>query len=195
MTAQDIIKNFTIERVSKTAAVFNIEKLDWMNGMYIRALSSNEFAERSLPFLSEGLPASVKRPLDGAYLDNILPLVQERAKTLAELPALVDFFFLDDINYDLGTLLGKLETGQAASVLHKSIPVLAGLADWKSEPMEAAIRPLVDQIGLKAGLFFGVIRAAVTGRNASPPLFQTMEVLGRIRCMERLQRALAKLTS
>jgi glutamyl-tRNA synthetase len=158
-------------------------------------MNSNGFAERSLSFLSEGLPPSVKRPLDRAYLDDILPLVQERAKTLAELPALVDFFFLDDIVYDLAMLLGKLDKRQAVAVLQKSIPVLETLADWKSEPMEAAIRPLVDQLGLKAGLFFGVIRAAVTGRNASPPLFQTMEVLGRTRCMERLQRALAKLTS
>jgi glutamyl-tRNA synthetase len=107
----------------------------------------------------------------------------------------VDFFFLEDIFYDLATLLGKLDKGQAAAVLQNSIPVLERLADWKSEPMEAAIRPLVDQLGLKAGLFFGVLRAAVTGRNASPPLFQTMEVLGRTRCMTRLQQALAKLTS
>jgi glutamyl-tRNA synthetase len=107
----------------------------------------------------------------------------------------VDFFFMDEVDYDLPMLLGKLEKGQAVSVLQKSIPVLEQLGDWKHEPMEEAIRGLVEVVGLKAGPFFSVLRTAVTGRTASPPLFQTMEVLGKERCMLRLQNALARLTS
>ena len=78
-------------------------------------------------------------------------------------------------------------------MLRNSLSALESLQDWKTEPMESAVRPLTEHVGLKAGPFFGVLRVAVTGRTASPPLFQTMEVLGRERCMERLNEALKRL--
>lgn len=193
MSVEEIIKNFSIERISKTAAVFNMTKLEWMNGMYIRNLSPDSFAERCLPFVEKELPAQIKRPVDAGYLRQIAPLIQERAKTLSEVPQLVDFFFCDELDYDSTMLIGKLEKAQAAVVLEKSIEALKGLSDWLTEPMESAVRPLVEQMSLKAGPFFGVLRVAVTGRTASPPLFQTMEVLGRQKCMDRLIAASQKL--
>jgi glutamyl-tRNA synthetase len=189
MAVDDIIRDFSIERVSKTAAVFNITKLEWMNGMYIRSLSADEFAERSLPFLEQGLSEDVSRPLDAAYVRQIAPLVQERAKTLAEVTSLVDFFFTDRLEYELALLQGKLEKDQAATIVQRSLAALEKLESWKTAEMEAAIRPLAEELGLKAGPFFGVLRVAVTGRTASPPLFETMEVLGRERCLARLKAA------
>jgi glutamyl-tRNA synthetase len=193
MTVEEIIKNFSVERVSKTAAVFNMDKLEWMNGVYIRNLSPDSFVERSIPFVEQGLPQEVRRPIDTVYLRQIAPLIQERAKTLSEVPGLVDFFFRDKLDYDQAMLIGKLEKAQATAILEKSIVVLQGLSDWRTEPMESAVRPLAEAMSMKAGPFFGVLRVAVTGRTASPPLFQTMEVLGKEKCMSRLAAATGKL--
>ncbi len=195
MSVNDITRNFSIERISKTAAVFNIAKLEWMNGMYIRSISADEFTTRSLPYVEEGLPADVNRPLDVRYLRKIAPLVQERAKTLAEVPQLVDFFFMDSIDYDPTVLQGKLERQQAVVVLQNTLTALERLVNWEHEPMEAVVRPLAEELAVKTGPFFSVLRVAVTGRTASPPLFQTMEVLGREKCLVRLQQALRKITT
>ena len=193
MAVEEIVKHFSIERVSKTAAVFNLVKLEWMNGMYIRALRPDEFAARCLPFVDKYLAQEVKRPIDVNYLGKIAPLIQERARTLSEVPSLVDFFFTATVEYDRELLIGKLDSGQAADILSKSIALLQGATAWDAEEMEAAVRPLAGELGMKAGPFFGVLRVAVTGRTASPPLFQTMEVLGRDVCLARLAGALGKL--
>ncbi len=195
MNRQEIVANFSIERVSKTAAVFNKDKLEWMNGVYIRNLSIDDFTQRCLPFVERGLPAEVKRPIDAGYLKQISPLIQERAKTLSEVPKLVDFFFINELEYDATMLQGKLDKGQAVKVLQKSIAVLEQLKEWDTEVMENAVRPLAEELAMKAGPFFGVLRVAVTGRTASPPLFQTMAVLGKVCCMERLKAALQKIKS
>ena len=193
MTVEEIIKNFSIERVSKTAAVFNIAKLEWMNGMYIRALGPRDFSDRSLPFVERGLPTSVKRPIDAGYLTQIAPLVQERAKLLSEVPSMVDFFFSDVLEYESSLLPGKLEKRQAIDVLKKTLQALEGIEGWRAGDLETSVRPLAEGLGLKAGPFFTVLRVAITGRTASPPLFETMEVLGRDRCMARLKVALDRL--
>jgi len=193
MTVAEIVKNFSIERVSKTAAVFNRDKLEWMNGIYIRALGPQEFSARCLPYVERELPATVKRPIDAGYLERIAPLVQERAKTLSEVPSLVDFFFSDVLEYDSALLPGKLEQVQAIEVLKKTLQALDGIGIWAATDLEAAVRPLVEAMVLKAGPFFSVLRVAVTGRTASPPLFETMEVLGRERCIARLKAALDRL--
>ncbi len=195
MSRQEIITNFSIERVSKTAAVFNKDKLEWMNGVYIRNLNIDDFTARCLPFVERGLPPGVKRPVDAGYLKQIAPLIQERAKTLNEVPQLVDFFFVNELEYDTIMLQGKLDKSQAVKVIEKSIVVLEQLNEWDSEIMEKTIRPLTDELSMKAGPFFSVLRVAITGRTASPPLFQTMVVLGRVRCMERLKAALKKINS
>ncbi|MGA9047454.1 MAG: glutamate--tRNA ligase [Dehalococcoidia bacterium] len=195
MSRQEIITNFSIERVSKTAAVFNKDKLEWMNGVYIRNLGIDDFTARCLPFVERELSEEVKRPIDTAYLKQMAPLIQERAKTLNEVPQLVDFFFVSELQYDTIMLQGKLDKGQAVKVIEKSIVMLEQLKEWDPDIMEKAIRPLVDELGMKAGPFFGVLRVAITGRTASPPLFQTMAVLGRAHCLERLKTALQKINS
>ena len=88
---------------------------------------------------------------------------------------------------------GKLEEGQANVVLNKTLQALADIGGWRAGDLEAVVRPLADGLGLKAGPFFSVLRVAFTGRTASPPLFETMEVLGRERCMARLKAALDRL--
>lgn len=191
---QELIENFTLERVSKTAAVFNIEKLDWMNGLYIRNLSPEDFLRRSLPFLEKSLPPQVKRPLSTDYLKQIMPLIQERAKTLAEVPELVDFFFVDELDYDAGLLIGKGMSRQSAGqALETSLERLGKLEAFDTESLEELLRPLAVELGLKTGQLFGTLRVATTGRTAAPPLFQTMAVLGRELCLGRIEKALVGL--
>jgi len=193
LTKDEIVKHFSLERISKTAAVFNKDKLDWMNGVYLRGLSLEEFVQRAMPFLEKNLPAEISRPLDIGYVRQLGPLVQERARTLAEVPQLSEFFFANDLEYDTKLLLGKIDKAEAIKSLQASVARMEGLRDWDAASLEAVFRPLAEELKLKTGVFFGLLRVAVTGRTATPPLFQTMEVLGKERCLKRLKAALDKL--
>ncbi|MBL7208917.1 MAG: glutamate--tRNA ligase [Dehalococcoidia bacterium] len=189
----EIVKHFSLDRVSKTAAVFNRDKLDWMNGVYLRGLSLEEFTERATVFLERDLPPQVECLGEADYIRRIMPLVQERAKTLAEVPQLTEFFFVDRMEYDSGLLTATIGGDGAVGALQASLAKLEGLQNWDAASLEAVLRPLADELNLKTGVFFGLLRVATTGRTAAPPLFQTMEVLGRERCLERLKTALGKL--
>jgi glutamyl-tRNA synthetase len=193
LTPDEIVKHFSLERISTTAAVFNKDKLEWMNGVYLRGLSLEEFTRRAMSFLEKGLPSEVKRPLDVSYIGRIIPLVQERARTLAEVPQLSDFFFADKLEYEAGLLLGKIDKEEALKSLRVSADKMNDLKNWDAASLEAVFRPLADELKLKTGVFFGLLRVAITGRTAAPPLFQTMEVLGKERCLKRLKMALEKL--
>jgi glutamyl-tRNA synthetase len=182
-------QNFSLERISKVAAIFNLEKLNWMNGVYIRALTVEDLACRAMPFLEKGLSAGVKRPLDGDYVRKMMPLIQERAKTLAEVPLLADFFFFD-VEYDFNLLISKGMTRESTlNALDVSRERLSKLASFDAGSLEALLRPLAEELGLKTGQLFGALRTAVTGKVATPPLFQTMEVLGRERCLNCIKAA------
>ena len=194
MSQQELVENFSLERIGKTGAIFNREKLDWMNGVYIRGLSPENFVQRSLPFLDKGLPAEVKRPLSPDYLGQMLPLIQERAKTLTEVPDLVRFFFVDESDYDANLLIGKNMTlEQSLKVLEMSLDRLGKLQSFDIETLESLLRPLAVELGLKTGQLFGTLRVATTGRTAAPPLFQTMAVLGKEQCLRRIEAALDRL--
>lgn len=193
MSWEEIAKNFTLERISKNPAVFNKEKLDWMNGVYIRRLTLEEFTRRALPFLEKSLPPSLSRPLDWDYVCRIMPLIQDRARTLGEVADLTEFFFVEELDYEVRLLLEKLTPADATKSLQSTITHLEGLKAWDAVTLESVIRPLAGELGLKTGVYFGLLRVAVTGRTAAPPLFQTMEVLGKERCLQRFRAALAKL--
>ncbi len=193
MSREEIAKNFTLERVSKNPAVFNREKLDWMNGVYIRSLSLDEFIQRASPFLEKNLSSDISRPLDQDYVRRIMPLIQDRARTLGEVAHLTEFFFAEELDYEAKLFLEKLTPDEATKSLQTTIARLEGLQDWDAATLENLVRPLAEELQLKTGVYFGLLRVAVTGRTAAPPLFQTMEVLGKERCLKRLRAALAKL--
>ncbi|MFC2013292.1 glutamate--tRNA ligase [Chloroflexota bacterium] len=215
MSQEELVKSFSLERVSKTAAIFNRGKLDWMNGVYIRSLSLEDFTQRVLTFLDSGLSPKVKRPLSGDYVRQIMPLIQERARTLAEVADLAQFFFVEELEYDNSLLVVKhmtpesaiktLETAQQELrnlvVLQKSATMVLGgeqqklgqLEVFDTEVLEAVLRPLAAELELKTGQLFGMLRVVVTGRTAAPPLFQTMAVLGKERCLKRIEAALGRL--
>jgi glutamyl-tRNA synthetase len=192
-TKEELIQNFSIERISKTSAIFNLDKLKWMNGVYIRKLTTEELADQLLPFLDRGLPPSVKRPISGEYVNQIVPLIRERFTTLEEAAGLCMFFFADELVYNTDLLLGKkLTMEDAVKGLEAALERLQALP-FDARSLEDALRTLADRLGLKAGDFFSLLRVAVTGRTAAPPLFQTMEALGRERCLKRIKAASKKL--
>jgi len=193
-SCEELIKNFSLERVSRTAAVFNQDKLIWMNGLYIRGLTADEFYDAAEPYLMKDKDAATAVISSEGYVRDILPLVQERAKTLAEIAELIRFFFVEELDYDPALLIGKKMTKESSlKALEASQPRLEKLAAFDTESLEGCLRPLAEELGLKAGQLFGLLRVAVTGRTAAPPLFQTMAVLGRERCLKRIATALDKL--
>jgi glutamyl-tRNA synthetase len=181
-TRQELIEKFSLEGVNKSPAAFSYDKLEWMNGVYIRQLGTDDLAERLLPFLSgAGLPA------DLATVRRIVPLVQERLKKLSEVVEWTDFFFTADLDYAPQLLIAKKMTAEESlAALRKARETLAALPDFREETLEGALRALVEELGLKAGQLFGIIRVAATGTKIAPPLVGTLSILGRERVLERL---------
>jgi glutamyl-tRNA synthetase len=154
-----------------------------------------------LPFLERpeaegGLPDTVTRPLDRVWVSRVLALEQERMKTLAEAPQLTAFFFTPTLNYAASDLLAKRMTrSQSLEGLRRAHDLLEARPEWNAAAMEAPLRALVEELGLKPIQLFTAIRVAVTGRTISPPLFETMEVLGRRPTLARLEDAMTRLSA
>ena len=196
LSRQELIDNFSLERVSQTAAIFNHEKLYWMNGVSLRELSHEELLRKIMPFLESGLPKEVKRPISKEYVSRIVPLIRERINTLAEAATYADFFFLDELEYDASLLMGKkMTTETTLKALKAAQEKLSLLESFDHDSLEGTLRPLAEELGLNAGQLFSPLRVATTGRTAAPPLFETMVVLGKERCLERIRVAMGKLVN
>ncbi len=188
-----LINAFTLERVVSNPAIFDVKKLDWLNGLYIRRLGPEEFARQLHVFLLE---FTELRP-DFGFLVRVSPLIQERVKVLSDATELIDFFLQNgELKYDVKTLLSRRyadDPAAAGAALEDVLARLQTLDAWEQEDLEGAIRPLAEELGVKTGDLFGVLRVAVTGKTATPPLFETMELLGQQRTLERLRRARERL--
>ncbi|GAB4531610.1 MAG: glutamate--tRNA ligase [Anaerolineae bacterium] len=190
MTREEIIQRFSIRHINPAPAAFNYDKLDYMNGVYIRALAADDLADRMLPFLTKaGLAA------DREVVVRLVPLVQERMKRLDEAPGVVDFFFMEELpDYEPGLLIPKkMDAASTHNLLSQARAVLEGANPFSQDVLERALRDLAERLDVKAGQLFSPIRVAVCGRPVAPPLFGTLEVLGRERVLARIDAALAKL--
>ncbi len=189
-TCQELIERFDLEGVSKSPAAFSYDKLEWMNGVYIRQLTQDDLYERLLPFLAGGLGVEESELREREETREIVPLIQERVKKLTDAVELVDFFFVDRISCDPALLVGKKMTAaESLAALRKARGTLAALPNFDEETLEEALRALVEELGLKARQLFGIIRVAATGKKVAPPLFGTLSVLGRERVLKRLDYA------
>ena len=189
-----LIEHFTLDRITKNPAAFDVDKLTWMNGEYIRALPEDRLVDVIAERLEQDLPESVTRPIDRDLVRRVVPLVRERIKTLAEVAEMVEGFFVDEMSYDAATLLGKRfrdNASGAAEALRQARDRLDGVS-WEHEPLEQAMRSLADERELKAGDLFMLLRVAVMGKPVSPPLFESMEVVGREKSLARIDRAVGK---
>ena len=189
---EELIRLFDLNKVSKSRAKADDEKLLWMNGVYIRNLPREEFVRRSLPYLQmRGLVSTPPTDEEVAYAGQALTLEQERVRTLAETPDAVEFFLTDHLAYDPALLVQKKSTHQEALMsIHEAIAQIERTEDFSRGSLESLFYSRSDELPFKRGVFFGAIRVAVTGRTAAPPLFDTLEVLGRERVLDRLRRAL-----
>jgi glutamyl-tRNA synthetase len=203
-TLDELVRVFDFHRIGTSPSIFDKARLDWFNGHYIRALSPAQLTEAALPFLRAGLPAEA-RDVDRAYAEQVLALDQERIKTLADVPALTSFFFVDQPEYDAGLLLGKnLDAERAGQTVRELVAVFAGVDDWTHETLLATLDRFVVEHGFirtKAdgtqvpdrGPVFMLVRVAVSGRKETPGLPEMLEVLGKARTLKRLAAAEEKL--
>ncbi len=190
-TLDEMIESFSFERISLGGPVFDLQKLEWLNGMYIRQLSPAALSQRLL----ESARAKSRLLDDSAYVDAITPLLQERLRTLGDFQDMAAFFYDTPLAYDKALLLPKGRSPrEAVKMLTEMTAVLvrhAGL--WQGAELEASTRAYAEGAKWPGRDLFMTLRVAVTGRTASPPLFATMQVLGKDLCLSRLEDAVALL--
>jgi len=186
----EMVAAFDVVDVNPNPARFDVKKAEAINGDHIRRLGADDFAERLVPYLS-GVLADPPTAEQHDLLVRAAPLVQERMALLGEAPGLLSFLFTsdDELAWE-DDALKTLKDG-SDDALRASITALERVAEWRTEPIQAALTTaLVDELGLKPRLAYGPLRVAVSGRRISPPLFESMELLGRESTLRRLQRLL-----
>jgi glutamyl-tRNA synthetase len=193
MTHDQMVATFDFADLSAHPSTFDMQKLEWMNGVYLRNLPEPELAEHFARWLERTLPVEVPRPLDRAHVEEIAPLVRERVKLLSDLTPLVDFFFTPGLQPPpREALLGRAYRERAegaARALRGAVTHLEAVADWSAVALEAALRTAADELGEKPPDLFMLCRLAVTSKPVTPPLFETMAIVGRDLCLERLRAA------
>ena len=184
-TTEELVNLFSIEHVNPAPAAFPYDKLDWMNGVYIRALPVEELVKRITPFL---LDAGAE--VDTDRLLKIASSIQERLVTLKDAVEATDFLFAESISPDPAQLVGNgMAPETTLRVLKHAETILSTFEPFEAEALERAFREAAEAAGLKPGLFFTPIRVAVTGKTVSPPLFASIAALGRDKTLERLRQA------
>ncbi len=187
----ELIERFELSRVKLSSAVFSYDKLDWMNGVYIRNMSEDELLKHLIPFWQEaGLVPSPMPTEVLSTLEIIVPLVQERIKRLRDVIELTDFIFEEIETPDAEKLIGKKMTAEESlEALQAVRDLLCKLVDFDAETMEPEMRQLAKDLDLKAGQLFNIVRIATSNKRVAPPLFGSMEALGRKKTLQRLARA------
>jgi glutamyl-tRNA synthetase len=181
----DLIEKFSIEKLSPSPAAVNFSKLDHFNGLYIRSLSTDELAEQLLPFFT-----AAEIDADLTEIKVLVPLIQERIRTLDEAVNMAGFFFQADVHPEPSELIGKKMSAQdSACAAEKAHEVIQTLSESEFEQLEHALRDLADELEIKAGQLFGILRVAVTGQKVSPPLIESMVIVGKKTVLARIARA------
>ena len=189
ISMKELTELFTVERVHSSPARFDMKKLEAINGDKIRALTLDEFMTWALPFLTKAGVIS-GTPEELALVKQALPIIQERIATLAEIPPMLKFLFVKEFVVDADSL-PKISDAQSKEVLKVSYEKLQTLSDWTHESIEGVLRAaLIDGMTLKPRIAFGAVRIAVTGSHISPPLFESMQLLGREKSLARIKAAL-----
>ncbi len=181
ITLEEYINEFDPQDISPKSVVFDLQKLDWLNGVYIRQLPTSELKMKLRPFLPADFPSS--------KLDQILPLINERLVKLSDFEELTSFFYRP-IDLDKSLLIKKSDAQQVAEQLRTVRETAASLQSFEVNFLEPAIRELQEKHEWKKSQFFMMLRVAVTGKTATPPLFETMSVIGREQVLSRLSAAI-----
>ena len=189
VTMKELTELFTVEKVHSSPARFDMKKLEAINGDKIRALTIDEFLDWSLPFLTKS--GVITGSADEIALVKLaLPLIQERIIMLSEVPAMLKFLFVKNFTVEADSV-AKITDEASKQVLQRSLKELEPLATWNHESIEAALRSsLIEEMGLKPRIAFGAVRIATTGSTISPPLFESMELLGKEASLARIRAGL-----
>jgi glutamyl-tRNA synthetase len=185
LTAADIIEQFRLEDVNHAPAFFDVDKLRWMNGEYIRALSVDDFIEAARPWTSPPAAPWPTDAFDEVVFRRMAPLVQERVTVLGEVTPMVDFLFVSEVTIDEDSWAG-LEADASAPVILAGALEAYGDCPWSAGALKEVTQELGEKVGKKLAKAQAPIRIAVTGRKVGPPLFESMEVLGRAAVLERV---------
>ncbi len=185
MTLDQMVKRFNIDNLTPSPAAINFQKLDHFNGTHIRLLPTEELAARIKPyFLADGLK------VEDDTLLKITPLLRERLVTLDDCLAFGAFFFRESVQPNAEELVAKgLDAKQSAEVARRAYQILSALPDLSHARAEPPMRAYVEESGLSPNQVFGIVRVAVTGQKVSPPLFESMEIIGKEKVLERLEKA------
>ena len=194
-TRDETIEKFSLERVHKTAAVYDIQKLVWMNGHYIAAMPLDELVREAMPFfLKENLVTSIDQTVSAIGVDirRIVASLQSRSKTLVELAQNSCYFFRDVDGYNEKGLKNFRKDG-AAERLNKVLELFGQLSDFEHDTIELAFKKLAETMGIKTGELIHPTRLALTGRTEGPSLFELISMLGKDNCIPRIEKAIAYL--
>ena len=193
-TRGELERHFSIERVSRSPAIFNVEKLDWMNGLYIRESGPSDVADALVSYWSQTAPHGFDREPDRETLLGVVPLIQERIKRLSEAAPLIRFLFSSKLRYEGVELVQKrMDVEGTLQALRRACSVLEETEPFVAEAIGPRLRGLATEMGLKLGQLLGSLRIATTGQRVSPPLFESMELLGKERTLLSVQEAISKL--
>jgi glutamyl-tRNA synthetase len=198
LTLDELGGRFDLEHVQKGGAVFDKDRLEWLNGQWIRKLSPDDLIARLQPFLEADRDAGrIDRIPSAEELRPLVPIIQERLPTLGSVGDLIGFLWQDAVTIDPAVLVPKrwdaATTLAALRAACETIDDSVGPVTFEADELEPPMRALADARGWKAGDLFMAIRVAVTGRTATPPLFDSLVALGRDRVLERLEAAIATL--
>lgn len=189
----EMVERFDLSTVSKNPAVFDPKKLEWMNGVYIREMDDAAFVERTLPLIEEDV-ARTLTPEERERYAALVPLVKERTKLLPEVQSQSRFLFAPIDEYDEKAWSKVMAVEEGPVALDGALAALEDLDPWTTDAIDAALRRMLEQEGLSAGKGLQPIRVAITGSMVSPPLFESLELLGRDETLERIRRARATLS-
>ncbi len=194
----DLAARFDLAHVQKGGAVFDRERLEWLNGQWIRRLEDDDLVTRLLPFLeAEHVAGRIDRMPTDAEVRVLLPMIRERLPLLGAIGDLVGFLWVDTLTVDPAMLVPKrwdAPTTRAGLAAARDALAAVGAVSWEADELEPPMRALAEARGWKAGDLFMAVRVAVTGRTATPPLFDTLVALGRERTLARIDSAIALIT-
>ncbi len=193
LSREEIIRDFSLAAVSKHAAIYDVQKLTWLNSQYLNTVSAERLYELALPFFKEaGLIGKVITPQDGSYIQQVIEAVRSRARTLVELADMSSYFFRDDFSYDPKGVQKAFNAPGVPGLLREGKEALARVEEpFDPAKTEAAYRRLIDRLGISGGALIHPTRLALTGRTVGPGLFDVITLLGKTRTLERLERAAA----
>ena len=187
----ELVNQFILDRVGKTAAIYDIKKLTWMNGHYLNQEDLDLIVELVIPYFQrKNLISEDPSQKEMDYLRKVVEAVRTRVKTLAEVADAAEYFYVDDFSYDEKGVRKHFRKENAAEYLAKAKERLAALSDFTLETTEAAYRELSEELGIKAGEIIHPTRLAISGRTMGPGLFDIMVILGKEKTLERMERAI-----